>query len=70
MGSGCRFFWSGCLSIISAPTPPAVPCCIPRSKEHKSWPMPPLRQRKYDVTFIGRLEYEAKDAVSGVTAHR
>ena len=32
--------------------------------------MPPLAERPYDVTFIGKLEYEAKAAVSGVTAHR
>jgi hypothetical protein len=40
------------------------------SKDHNRWPMPPLSKRPYDVTFIGKLEYEAKAEVSGVTAHR
>lgn len=40
------------------------------TKDHNRWPMPPLSKRPYDVTFIGKLEYEAKAEVSGVTAHR
>ncbi|EFN56605.1 hypothetical protein CHLNCDRAFT_144359 [Chlorella variabilis] len=40
------------------------------TKNHNRWPIPPLSERPYDVTFIGKLEYEAKTAVSGVTAHR
>jgi hypothetical protein len=40
------------------------------SKNHNRWPIPPLSERPYDVTFIGKLEYEAKAQVSGVTAHR
>lgn len=45
------------------------PTCT-RSKNHNRWPIPPLSERPYDVTFIGKLEYEAKAEVSGVTLHR
>ena len=45
-------------------------CPLPRSKNHARWPIPPLSERPYDVTFIGKLEYEAKAEVSGVTLHR
>lgn len=41
-----------------------------RSKNENRWPIPPLASRPYDVTFIGKLEYEAKAEVSGVTLHR
>ncbi|PRW50908.1 hypothetical protein C2E21_5522 [Chlorella sorokiniana] len=40
------------------------------TKNEKRWPIPPLASRPYDVTFIGKLEYEAKAEVSGVTLHR
>lgn len=40
------------------------------TKNHNRWPIPPLSERPYDVTFIGKLEYEAKAEVSGVTLHR
>ncbi|PSC76930.1 hypothetical protein C2E20_0555 [Micractinium conductrix] len=40
------------------------------TKNHNRWPIPPLAERPYDVTFIGKLEYEAKAEVSGVTTHR
>ncbi|KAL4444179.1 hypothetical protein ABPG75_011916 [Micractinium tetrahymenae] len=40
------------------------------TKNHNRWPIPPLNERPYDVTFIGKLEYEAKAEVSGVTIHR
>lgn len=50
------------------PRSPAV--FLTRSKNHARWPIPPLSERPYDVTFIGKLEYEAKAEVSGVTLHR
>ena len=34
-----------------------------RSKNHNRWPVPPLAERPYDLTFIGKLEYEAKAEV-------
>lgn len=46
------------------------PALHPRSKNEGRWPIPPLASRPYDVTFIGKLEYEAKAEVSGVTLHR
>lgn len=50
--------------------PPPLPAPSLRSKNHNRWPIPPLAERPYDVTFIGKLEYEAKAEVSGVTTHR
>lgn len=50
--------------------PSSVPSSTPRSKNENRWPIPPLASRPYDVTFIGKLEYEAKAEVSGVTLHR
>ena len=63
----------GSHKLISIPRPPprSLPLPVLRcSKDHKRWPIPALQDRQYDVTFIGKLQYEAKDAVSGVTAHR
>lgn len=69
----CHVSWPApaCLVCPTAPSEHEAPCPAPtRSKNEGRWPIPPLASRPYDVTFIGKLEYEAKAEVSGVTLHR